>query len=536
MVADARALEKKTPLYDVVPEIKRNFRGSFSGYERDHLFYNPDGSVPGFVQAAYLFGLDYDHDGRAAAPIDIDGDGDLDLALLSLQGLRLFENNSVPRHFARIRLTATRTEAQAIGAIVELRAGGVTRRDFVKVTDGFQTQVPLALHFGLGEITEIEELAVHWPSGEVEIWKKLPVDRLLLVGEGVDGVEAKPLAKWPEETRPRGRAVPSPQMQAARLEGKSGHLATVNRPAVINFWAPWCAPCLQELPELARLSQVYASEVDFVGISVETADLESVRALVKRFDLPYAQYLSDENLMERFFGSEGGTTLPSTFVFGKGGLLRRVFRGPIQGPDLRALLGSFREEGLFAADLSVLAIRETRNQNYDKAIEYYRKLAELEPGSAEPLHKMGLAWIALGNLEQARQAFEQAVSRDPDHVEAQFNLGLARLKSGLAAEAVANFQAVVRMLGENHRALLHLGIAAADSRRNEIATAALERAVVANPTSAPTWVIKARLHRRMGQISEARQCYQKSLALDPHNEVAGRELSALPGEIRPAAR
>ena len=84
VVADAEAIEQGAPFTEVLLEERREFRGSFSGYERDRLFYNTNGSSDGFVQSAYVFGLDDDHDGRAAAPVDIDGDGDLDLALVTL--------------------------------------------------------------------------------------------------------------------------------------------------------------------------------------------------------------------------------------------------------------------------------------------------------------------------------------------------------------------------------------------------------------------------------------------------------------------
>ena len=77
------------------------------------------------------------------------------------------------------------------------------RRDFVTITEGFQTQVPFDLHFGLGNVTTIEALEVQWPFGEVERWRDLPVDRLLLVREGTAEVVAEALGRWPDGTRPK---------------------------------------------------------------------------------------------------------------------------------------------------------------------------------------------------------------------------------------------------------------------------------------------------------------------------------------------
>jgi hypothetical protein len=217
VVADAQAIEKRSPFKDVVSDQVADFRGSFSGYERDRLFYNPNGSSEGFVQSAYVFGLDDADDGRSVAPVDIDGDGDLDLVLLTAQGLRLLENTSPPRHFARVRLAGTDSQAHALGAIVKVKAGGITRQDFVKITDGFRTQVPFDLHFGLGQATTIDSLEVRWPSGDVEVWNDLPADQLLLVSQGAKAVEARPLERWPDSTRPPVIGAPSPSVEARHL-------------------------------------------------------------------------------------------------------------------------------------------------------------------------------------------------------------------------------------------------------------------------------------------------------------------------------
>jgi Flp pilus assembly protein TadD len=505
VVADARAIEQKTPRQDVVGDQARN-RSSLSGYERHHLFYNAKGK---FVQSAYVFGLDYDDDGRSAVAVDIDGDGDLDLVELTAQGLRLIENTSAPRRFARVRLASTRSP-HALGATVALRAGGVTRRDFVKITDGFRSQVPFDLHFGLGETTTIDSLEVRWPSGKVEVWNNLPVDQLLLVREGVSTVEARPLERWPDSGRPRGIGSPVPTFEAQRLDGSVAPVAG-DRPAVINFWAPWCAPCNVELPQLVRLAGRYGKEVDFVGVSVEGQDLGSVRASIQKFGVPYAQFLADDSVMERFFGSSEGAALPSTFVFGAHGGLRRVFRGAITEADVDSLLLSFRDQGVRTTDLSLLARIAFRAGDYEKAIEHYRKLAALEP---DRLDQAGVAW-------EHRRA------------QAQFYLGVARLRFGRPREAVVDLQAAIRLLGEDHDVLLQLGVAAAASRQFEVASDALQRAVRVKPDSVPAWIDKARVHRAKGEIDAARDSYTRALLLDPRNKSAREELAGISAPVGP---
>ena len=379
----------------------KGFRGSFSGYERDRLFYNPDGDAASFVQSAYVFGLDDDHDGRAVAPVDIDGDGDLDLALLTLRGLKLYENTTQHRHFARVRLAATPAGRSVLGTRVSVSAGGVTRHDFVRITEGFRTQVPSDLHFGLGESTTVDRLEVRWPSGDVEVWHDLPSDRLLVVREGMTLVDASPLERWSDGTRPMLTASPSPRVVARSLTGGSGPVGG-RRPTVINFWAPWCAPCNVELPQLVDLSERYRGEVDFAGLSVELDDLESVRETIDRFQIPYPQFFADEGVMEQFFGdSTAGAALPSTFVFDASGALRRVFSGAITEADLEGLLESLRDESESEPKLRLLAETYFAAGDYDRAVEYYRRLSELSP---QQIGQVGMAWEQQRRADRSRLA------------------------------------------------------------------------------------------------------------------------------------
>ena len=505
MVADAQAIERRQPFEDVVSDDVLDFRGSFSGYERDRLFYNPDGSFPGFIQSAYVFGLDLDHDGRSAVPVDIDGDGDLDLAVLSAQGLRLFENTSEPKRFARIRLVAD-GRRPALGATVELQASGVDRRDFVRITDGFRSQVPADLHFGLGDAAAIDRLEVRWPSGRVERWSDLPADRLLVVREGAARVDARPLPRWPEGTRPRLPERASPTAEADRLGGGRALLAG-RGPAVINFWAPWCAPCNVELPQLVNLAERYDAEVQFAGVSVELEDLESVRAMIDRFAIPYPQFLADDEVMERFFGAAGaaGAALPSTFVFDGEGRLRRLFRGAVNEQDLDALLESFRDEGVAEAELSLAARLAFEAGDYASAVSHYERLAVLEPDS---LAQVGVAW-----------EHRRAVDR--------LRLGVARLRAGDAARAVRDLQTARRLLGDGPIVLLRLGVAAARAGELDLAAETLQRAVRTAPASVAAWLNKARVHRRLGQTDEARTAYERVLSLDAYHAPAQRELADL---------
>ena len=364
-----------------------NYGGLRFMEESDARPVDPNGAGEQFVRGGDALGLGADHDARAAAPVDIDGDGDLDLALLTPRGLELLENTSPPGRFARVRLAAAGPDAQALGAEVALRAGGVTQRDFVKLTEGFRAQVPLDLHFGLAEAETIERLEVRWPSGAVGVWRDLPVDRLLVVDERSGTVDTRRLPRWSDGSRPTMTGSPSPSVVAQTLDGGRGPLAG-GRPSVVNFWAPWCPPCNEELPALVDLAERYDGEIDFVGVSIELDDLDSVREAIERFGIRYPQFLMDEHVMTAFFGSEFELALPSTFVFDRAGRLRRVFRGAVTEAELDGLLASFRDEGTNETTLRLLAaawigqarVHRARGDTA-AARASYERARQLDPGN-----------------------------------------------------------------------------------------------------------------------------------------------------------
>lgn len=515
----------------MIPE-QVGFRGSFSGYERDRLFVRVSGAPLRFVDASYVLGLDPLHDGRAVAPVDLDGDGDLDLAMVGLQGLRLYENRLPKRHFARIRVDGGPPTHEAIGAIVELEAGGDWSRDHVKLTDGFQTQVARELHFGLDDHERIDVLRIHWPDGLEESWFDLPADRLLVVTRGASTVEARPLEAWPEGALLGEDVAPRLSAKARGLESAALRpLATRGEPVLVNFWAPWCKGCKEELPALARLAGRPDLGAHIVGVSVETRDLASVRASVAEHGLLYDQRVADLGLMQAFFGASEAALLPSTFVFDGGGRLRRIIRGATTERELSALLDSLGDEGAFDADLEVAARRALKHHRYEDAVRYRRRLLELHPGVAGLHHDLGIALRLLGtraSLEEATTALQRALALDPGRVSASYDLGLVSVALGRPREAADAFQAVANAGLDIEGLHLYLGIARADAGQLREASAALDRAVQSRPGSVEAWLIKARVHRERAQPAEARDAYTRALILDPSDVIARRELEALP--------
>lgn len=108
--------------------------------------------------------------GRGLASGDFDDDGDLDLVFTSLGGrAEVFENVGGERGaWLSVRCVGTKRDSTAIGARVEVVAGGATRICEVRSGGSYLSQSDLRAHFGLGQLERVERVRVRWPDGAIE--------------------------------------------------------------------------------------------------------------------------------------------------------------------------------------------------------------------------------------------------------------------------------------------------------------------------------------------------------------------------------
>ncbi len=131
---------------------------------------------------------------RGLAVSDYDNDGDLDLLIIELNDRpTLLRNQGGNRRpWVTLRLRGTRSNRDALGARVRLTAAGRTQTAEVRSGGSYLSQHDKRLHFGLGEARQVDRLEVRWPSGQVEVFEKLPANQFFLLTEG-QGIAPEPL-------------------------------------------------------------------------------------------------------------------------------------------------------------------------------------------------------------------------------------------------------------------------------------------------------------------------------------------------------
>lgn len=123
---------------------------------------------------------------RGAAFGDYDEDGDLDVIVNELDGVPVLlrnETGSKSGNWLNLKLTGTKSNRNAVGARVELKAGGLTQVDEVRAGDSYISHSDWRLHFGLGEAKVVDEISIRWPSGKTEKRTKVAVNQVLKIAE-----------------------------------------------------------------------------------------------------------------------------------------------------------------------------------------------------------------------------------------------------------------------------------------------------------------------------------------------------------------
>ncbi|MFN0061187.1 MAG: TlpA family protein disulfide reductase [Myxococcaceae bacterium] len=138
---------------------------------------------------------------------------------------------------------------------------------------------------------------------------------------------------------PPGEPAPAFRFQRVLTPGEVSLASLSGRVVLLDFWATWCPPCVEEMPMLVRVAEAYADKgVVLVAASLDAPETAAndVRRFVERRvpKLSAHVVLGDAETFEFY----KGRVLPTLFVIGRDGRLRRTHVGSISEARLRAVL------------------------------------------------------------------------------------------------------------------------------------------------------------------------------------------------------
>ncbi len=133
---------------------------------------------------------------RGLASGDLDGDGHPEVVVVNVnQPPALLKNVPDATNAIVLKLVGVESNRSAIGARVEVSAGGRRLTQAVAGGGSYYSQSDLALHFGLGQARQIDGIRVTWPRGLTQEWTHLDANRRYVLTEGAAEPESAALIR-----------------------------------------------------------------------------------------------------------------------------------------------------------------------------------------------------------------------------------------------------------------------------------------------------------------------------------------------------
>src|SRR5215468_4881369 len=123
---------------------------------------------------------------RGAAFADFDNDGNVDIVVANNNDPPLLLRNSGGggNHFINFKLVGAKSNRDATGALIRLRAGGLNQVREISAGGSYFSHSDLRAHFGLGSAASVESVEVVWPNGLRQVFRDIAADRFYVMEEG----------------------------------------------------------------------------------------------------------------------------------------------------------------------------------------------------------------------------------------------------------------------------------------------------------------------------------------------------------------
>jgi hypothetical protein len=174
--------------FNVMGKILINELEKKGNVKKPNVVYQNTGTYI-FNDISQEWGMDKPSYSTGSVFSDLDNDGDLDLILNNLdEPASIYENtiikNNVPdsnSHYLKIHLSGSRYNQGGIGAKIRLNYNNNQQYYEHFPVRGFQSMVDPVIHFGMGNVKNIDSLWIAWPDGKQQFLFNVPVDQLMVL-------------------------------------------------------------------------------------------------------------------------------------------------------------------------------------------------------------------------------------------------------------------------------------------------------------------------------------------------------------------
>jgi tetratricopeptide (TPR) repeat protein len=544
--------------------------GTWGGYERN-VFYanNGDGT---FSDISGAIGLDFLEDGRAFALADFDHDGRQEIFLKNRNGpqLRVLRNTvkDLPPSIA-FRLRGTRSNRDAIGAVVTVETQTGRQVRSLQAGSGFLSQHSKDVFFGLGAgaTTGHLQASIRWPSGLTQNLRDLKINHRVWVEEGSGPPRAEAFIATAqrsgevtdvEANQPRIEATPissetwllapvdAPDFSLADLGGQRRTLSSLRgKPLLLNFWASEAELSKEDWKTFNQYHEPWAAAgLQLLSVNIDNpAEQEKLlpTARTERLSFPILRGSEDVaaiyNILYRLlFDRHRDLTLPTSFLIDAKGEIVKIYQGPVIADhlshDFRSIPRNTAERIAKALPFAGVTDAIDFGRNYlsygsiyfqrgylEQAAASFRTAALDNPSSAEALYGLGSVYLDQQKSAEARETFERALKLHASYpgtfANSWNNLGLLAAREGRKDEAVSYFQEALKLSPDHPIALDNLGSAYRQLKRWDDARRIYERALAANPDDAEANYGLGMVFAQNNDTARAFDSLQKALKLRP---------------------
>ena len=119
----------------------------------------------------------------------------------------------------------------------------------------------------------------------------------------------------------------SPDFELMTLDGEKMSLSSLEgKKVILNFWATWCPPCREEMPDMQKIHNDYEGEVVVAAVNLTSSEknIDSVKRFVDELGLSFPVLLDEDGKINKQFEV---LSYPTSYIVNEDGVITTKFAG-----------------------------------------------------------------------------------------------------------------------------------------------------------------------------------------------------------------